>query len=579
MLIATGAGLVLATWIVVTAVLLLIGLAPAIVTQEGRVSPSTLRRAMWWGLLLITVAIYVVALFWPLQSAGSAIALLTFSALFTAAGLLMAKRRSWHIRENVKNTNRTVLASALFGVAALAVAAIGPVTNYDSGLYHLGAISYAAEFSTIPGLANLYAPLGYSSAEFPLAAALGIGPWSSEGFRLLNGLVIAMVVVDLLVRFKQKTKGPGRFIELVGVSVLLISMVALADYWVTSPTQDSAVFALTIAAVAYLADAIFDRQAFTANSAVLVVLCLLLVLIRPNMIAFGLAAGVVIVLLLVRRRENLRYLPLTATSVLVVFIGVLVALVATVRDYVLSGWLQYPLSFVSFNVPWRADDPTPLREATLGFHRNPDDLWGSLNGYEWVLPWMGNAVNQWELWAFTLMVVASVVALTIATRRASLSWRLMMLSMFPSAISLIFWWLLTPPSFRFAWGPLFTFAAVPLGWAVWSLVRTESRMSWSRVASLGFSVPIILVVIVTMTTRVDWASMDEKKQWRLGLEIPYVVTPITQPDISMTTLESGLEVLVPLDSELCWGAFPMCTSRIAESVRLAGSTLEDGLLP
>ena len=54
-------------------------------------------------------------------------------------------------------------------VVYLAVAALGPVTNYDSGLYHLGAIRYAADFATIPGLANLYFPFGYGNAEFPLA--------------------------------------------------------------------------------------------------------------------------------------------------------------------------------------------------------------------------------------------------------------------------------------------------------------------------------------------------------------------------------------------------------------------------
>ena len=83
-----------------------------------------------------------------------------------------------------------LLGSLAVAVMYLAAAALGPVTNYDSWLYHLGAIKYAGDFATIPGLSNLYFPFGYNTSLYPLGAFLGNGPWAGGGYRLANGLIV-----------------------------------------------------------------------------------------------------------------------------------------------------------------------------------------------------------------------------------------------------------------------------------------------------------------------------------------------------------------------------------------------------
>jgi hypothetical protein len=137
------------------------------------------------------------------------------------------------------------IALGAVGLAILyfAFAALGPVTNYDSGLYHLGAIRYSTEYSAIPGLANLYFPFGYSNAQVPLAALLSNGPWGFNGFRLLNGFLITLVGFDLFLRVLSGSRvrrfGPGVYVLLVGLVVALIPLIALADFWVASTTQDA----------------------------------------------------------------------------------------------------------------------------------------------------------------------------------------------------------------------------------------------------------------------------------------------------------------------------------------------------
>lgn len=91
--------------------------------------------------------------------------------------------------------------------AYLAAAALGPVTNYDSGLYHLGAISYAGDYATIPGLADIYQAFGYNTSEFPFAAFLGNGPWDGQGFRMASGLIVTVMSADLVLRFAARRQG------------------------------------------------------------------------------------------------------------------------------------------------------------------------------------------------------------------------------------------------------------------------------------------------------------------------------------------------------------------------------------
>ena len=178
-----------------------------------------------------------------------------------------------------------------------------------------------------------------------------------------------------------------------------------------------------------------------------------------------------------------------------------------------------------------------------------------------------------------MLALAAAGATLWASLHVNLRWRLLLLTMSPSVISVALWWLLSPPSFRFAWGPIFTSAIIPLGWS-WAMLakKTDNRI-WSRLASSAFAASVTVVVLFTIIVRTDWQAMTEEKSWQLGLSLPYVVTPIAQPELTEVSLASGLRVLQPRNGELCWSAFPLCTPQIADSVRLAGPTISDGFLP
>jgi hypothetical protein len=579
MLIVSGTALVLLTWLLAVALPITLGLLPALAVSRFDV-PCTrslvMRRSLWWGLALVGLTVTLINLFVPLGSAEAAWILLGLVLVLGIPGWILLHhtcRMSIPARDGPA---RALLWCALIvSIVYLAVAALGPATNYDTGLYHLGAVRYAAEFATIPGLANLYFPFGYASVEFPLAAVLGNGPWQQDGFRLLNGLIMTMAAADLWWRSRARMRGPGFYVLGVGILCSWIPLVALSDFWVTSPTQDASVFVLTIVATGYLTQAVAGGPHWRAEGATAAVLGIMMVLIRPTMIVWSALAVIVFVTLLVGRRSG--FMP----PAMVVVFGAASAVVIAARDRGLSGWLQYPLTLYAFDVPWRAVDPYLDRAATLGYHRDPGDLWAAVDGWGWLVAWLRDRVQMWETYMLVGLVIAGVVALWLsrAHGRARLRGRQLVVAMIPSILGTGFWLLFTPPSYRFAWGVVFSLGTIPLGWALWRLAESYPAR-YRRLTAVGVALPILLVTCFSAGARLDVGSIGEGREWRLAsITIPYAVAPLPEPPVTPFVTESGLALKQPIDSDQCWTSYPLCTPRPPATLRMRGSEIGDGFLP
>jgi hypothetical protein len=497
-------------------------------------------------------------------------------------GLLMMKRRKGRLDLARMRTSRAFWCISIALAAAqvfLAVAALGPVTGYDTGLYHLGAVQYSADFSAIPGLANLYGPLGYGSMEFPLAGLLQNGPWSSQGFRLLNGLLMGLVAVDLALRVARRHWSVGTYVLIVAVTAAWIPMIALSDFWVTSPSQDSSVLSLTLVAVAYLSDLIGGKSVHRGDAAVAVACSLLTWLIRPTMAIFTLALVLtVLAALCVKFRQSRSDFPVRLVTVMVTA-GLAALTVSTLRDYRLSGWLQYPLSLYAFDVPWLASDPMSLRLATLGFHRDPSNIWEASSGWSWISPWFSRLPRQWEAYELLTMLAAAVALVIICLRATAIRAKLtpMLFVMLPSAASIAAWWVFSPPSFRFSWGPLFTFFAVPIGWSLWLLVtHREHGPRWRVILVGGMVVPIALVVTFSAMFRLHLDTRVETGEWSLGVDVPYSYAPVQTALVTERELESGIQLRVPKESELCWSSYPLCSPDAPATLRYLGDGIQHG---
>lgn len=549
--------------------LILMGLPWAAAVAWRRSRMTILRHSLWWGLLVLSLVAIGVNQFTRLGSGAAGLTLLAMVVVSGFVGFL-ALRHSPSSRPGPVTRSQWLLIAAI-GVfmAVLSVRILGPVTNYDTGLYHLGAIQYAEQFAAIPGLANTYFAYGYATAQFPLAASSSWSPLGAEGYRALNSLIILIAFIDLIVRFRQRDSSAGKYVLAAGLAVIGFTMLPLADYWVVSPTQDASVFTVTVVAGAYLSEAL-SRRRWVPAAATAVILSLVAVLLRPTMVAFASTLVIVVVVLAARRRASWSTQRLGMAVVVTTLMSVVALVLSAARDYILSGWWQYPLSMFPFAVPWRAPDPTPARLATLGAARDPANLWEAAESWSWLSAWGSRAMSSWELYAFGLLVIAALIGVVLFRPP-----RVLLAATAPSAVATVFWFTLTPPSFRFAWGPLFTVATIAVGWSLWS--RARSSKTVARDAALGVSLVLGLTVIATVAFRIDVTSISESRDAR-GIPITYAVTPLTVTDITELTLPSGLPVLVPTDGDQCWAAFPLCSPQLPETLRLRGKDLQSGLL-
>jgi hypothetical protein len=583
--ILTGTVLVLFTWSLLALIVMAAGAGFSLLsTDQRKLNTAVVRRSLWWGLAIFVLFILIASLLYPLRSSASLVFVVSLSALVVIFSAVTIARRRIHSGGALKKRTRNwVSALALFVIACVAVLvairALGPANNYDTGLYHLGAINYAGDFSTVPGLANLLNAFGYSNSIFPSAAFLGNGPWDGNGYRLLNGFVLFLVLIDLALRVLNRSRSVGTYGLIIGTTGMLLPLIAVTDFWVTSPTSDSAVMLLTLVGSAYFVDFVATRKNMVANSAIVILTLTLVISMRPTMLIFAGTTAILTVVLLIHRRNSLIPSALSWAATGVGVIAAVMGVISVVRDYLLSGWLLYPLSIYPFDVDWRAADPIYLREATLANARDPlaAEYWPVAHSWNWIDEWF---IARWSMWetyfviiGFAVLILGAVVAKRMGQR---VRVRALVVSVIPSVVAVIAWFTLSPPSYRFIWGPLFLTFMIPLAFVLHAIKRdwVQPLLLIAMVGVLGG------VSLYTALFRVPYSELTQRGDWRVGpVAITYRYAPAPVPATNSFVTTGGLEFVSPEVGEQCWGAYPLCAVNVGQTVSPRGESIQDGFLP
>ena len=80
----------------------------------------------------------------------------------------------------------------------------------DSGLYHLTAIRWCAEYPVVPGLGNLHGRLAFNNSFFLYAAMLDVGPFIGKSHQLASGLLMLFAVTGFLHHFLSVISNRGK---------------------------------------------------------------------------------------------------------------------------------------------------------------------------------------------------------------------------------------------------------------------------------------------------------------------------------------------------------------------------------
>jgi hypothetical protein len=501
---------VFASVVHLTAIWLVIFLAFAAIGRQASQrlggAPSGLFGDFWVGTAAVLLALQWWNLFFAVSSVALALVAVAAVASAVAVRTTLTRPRAWWLL-------------ALPLVAWVAGRALQPSIMQDSGLYHLGAVRWAASFPVVPGIANLHPFLGVSHGFFPLAALLSWLPWSLPVHHVPNGLFVLAFVGRLVELAARRTPWSLGVLALVPAAVLVAVLPEVS-------TVSSDVLEFTLAG-AFVCAWVEAAQAPGERGLLLRATLLVVAVTVVKLSSVGALLAVVAVVI-ARRCWRAGW---------VVALGLVPWLIGGV---VRTGVWPYPGAVVRLPVDWRVPDQVALelQQWTLAAGRmsHPWDA----TGWAWFAPRLEQLAG--ELQACSLPVLAAVLALAVTAPRWWRDRRMVAALVAPVVLAGAVW-LVSSPLLRYAGVWLQASFAVAL------VIASRSR-------------PVLIAGLALTALRV-LVLVEE-----LNLSVPAVASLEVPPTPGQWVELNGLRRYVPDDHLLCWNAPLPCTPWVDPALRL-----------
>lgn len=487
------------------------------------------------------------------MAAGCAVLVLCAAVLVLLPKEERSARSSWPER-------------ALLGlVVAIAVAqTAGPLSVYDTGLYHIQAIRWIQQHAAVPGLANLHFRLAFAAPWFEAQALFDPAILGGRPTFALNGWIFVVAVSFFLGEISNVS-------ERVTLSRLLRWGSVPAAFWLlrrglASASPDVAVALFSWVVLVLLAEKLeFGAGAdLDVKAWAITALATFAAVTKPSAIPLLLAP----IWLIGRNLRNDRRGALA--------LGGLAAAVAApflVRNVILSGYWLFPATWS--RVPWLSWTVPP--EKVAGFvaeirnwarlpNRPPVS---ALDLKAWIPTWVHN-MSDVERLILGALPVLGLIHLILALRRAPGRRTPEPISEDPILVGIalsgtLFWWVSAPDP-RFGWG-FFPFLALLLaaplvhGW-----IGRRQRRTVALVLTL-----LLAAILLDQGRRVvtqEKASLEGHSLW-----------PVSPPAVeTRTVVRDGIEIHVPITGEQCWDAPLPCAPAVDPALATRGADLGGGLL-
>ena len=532
-------------------------------------------QAFWMG-FGVTVAFLLVWNF-VLPVGASA-----FVAVFVAgAGAAVLVARSDQF-EAARTPGWAVVLTSVFWlwIANLSLAAL---TNWDSAFYHMQGVKWAHEFPVVPGLANLFGPLGFDNASFLYNAMVGVGPWTSEPWHVSNGLLISVAGAQAILagaRFIHSHDSRDLFGVLLLPFLVDSAMSGGVSSYSTVLPMSLTVLAATLTSVRAMdagrredRERAYDLFAAPALAAIAVTLKTSAAVFAAMMLAICLWG-----LYRMTRDLRVRRRAVVWTTLSVVFVGA----AWSARTIVLSGYPLFPSPALAMPVDWRV----PFEHARAEFEyvqhsaRATTDNIAYLTGVQdglssWVRHWGRTALNDVYDVAVPcgLALIASFVLLLSSRRANAGRWMLpSVVPLVPVAAAVIAWWFVAPMPYYAA--PFFWVGAAWLSAvAIQRLWRTPVTMRRAAAVCffLGFS-PCLGNPAWAKAFHGSTAGLIESigaANFKAADSGGWFQSTQTPPPMTEYRTTSGLVLSVPQGRfAKCWNAPGLCTPNPAPNLRL-----------
>ncbi len=489
-------------------------------------------------------------------------------AVLALTGLIRYAKDLWALLRRTQWQQLWTAIPALLLALWMANRALAPVTNSDTGLYHMGAVIWNSTYPIVKGLGNLHGRFAFNNSHFLYVALLDVGPWTDRAYHLANGFLVTALMVQTVLGLRSAVAERRQ----VYVSAFLLALMlgptvqAASSPNVTSFSADYALVVLGIVLLQQLALFVSLDNPADAEERFLIFCIFALgslgVTIKLSFVAFAAAACLVAVWIWYRRSTSRRD-SFTAREILKTFLpAALISAFALLtwmgRGLLLSGYIAYPSTMGSLPVPWRVPRSLTLSEAywVRSWARLPWTPWVDvLRGWDWLSAWVGEIPT--ELIKAIGLAAASLLLWLVQMllpgrsdrRRTSTVWLLLL----PPSATIVFWFL-TAPSFRFAGAGFWLLAAV----AVLLLVDSQAFASGHRARFIKALVITVVFIYAWKSPSPLFVPMQEDGQ----------LPPLPMLDVLSRQTDSGLQVQVTAPGNFkCWNAELPCTPYYRPNLR------------
>ena len=554
----------LVAWSFLAAVTLPLGMFVMVCT--GNPSPTT-AHAVWVGLAVQILVLHLLALIAPLYPAAW--------VLMPTIGALAAVATHRELAVVVHQW-RHVVAVRLGAIAILSLViayiAAGPITLYDSGLYHIQWIRWLARSGIVPGLGLLEQRFGIPSDWFAFAAALDAGALQGRMAACANAYLVLLVTIQAAFCCARVVSGrgvPGDVLLTAGFS--LLSFHAVLTDTIVSASPDLPVGVLTVVVGWLMAQD--DVTAGAERSR-----CVLIVFLASMTVALKLSAAPMLVIAMLYcmwrlRRQSAALLILVATSA--------VAIAPTVwASVVLSGCPAFPMTVGCLDLPWTVpvEVANAVQEGVANFGRWYASPPTGTGPYDWIIPYFfhpGNTLNP----PLVALAVLSTVVVLVTTGGARTS-RLWILAL---ALSNFVFVMIMGPDTRFCIGAIALLFGLALTTVESSLAFLSSFRAAGSVGPFLFAMLGAVGLLVFRVAIIDRTDVRRWEQQSYGHLFPFdlhrsildrFVLPVPLPviygvtranDGHIVSLEKGLSGDVVYGKPpffQCWGTNELCSAGI-----------------
>jgi hypothetical protein len=474
----------------------------------------------------------------------------------------------WHYKSNLELARENIPKSKSFWFLMLIVVivaanfSLGFVIPYDAGLYHLQSVRWIRQYPIIPGLGNLHSKLAFNNSSFLFAALLEQNVNLLKSFRVTNGLFLFVLFMHLSISsfrllgkinpLSKKSLGSREKVLNYEIfeSLLLASVINIVLRGsVTSISPDILIFILGIVTASKLLMLLSRERKIEDHLLFIFIMSALGTTVKGSFFFFGLVASLIALISWLRikkREETLKIKPILLSGLIV---PALILLPWIARNIILSGYLIYPCTIVSFPVEWRVPLKVVINESR--WIRS----WARLPGvspemvlvnWQWIRPWVSSMFskqNIFDVFIPIALAVEGIILLCIDKHKQNqdnsyfLAWIFLLLP-----ISNLIFWFLAAPSLRFAGA---SFWVLGVGFFIVGIIKSKKFIETKRIIFLNFLIINFLAVGEQLPDFLQ--NLNKKIQ-----EVPV-------GHMKEFETNSGLIIYTPEEGDQCWNFKLPCT--------------------